>query len=101
MTVTVEINGTVACIALSGGVDYATQEEFKQANNQALSTDNITEIRVDFAMVTFLDSAGIRALIALHRETSATGKSLILLNCNEQIRQTLKIGGFDQMFTFQ
>ena len=49
MSITVEINGTVANIILSGGIDYSTQEEFKSANKQALAVDNVTEIHVNFA----------------------------------------------------
>lgn len=53
MPITVEINGTVASIILSGGIDYSTQEEFKQANIQALSADSLSEIHVNFAETTF------------------------------------------------
>jgi len=47
-----------------------------------------------------LDSAGIRALLVLKKETDATGKSLILLNCNENMLDIFEIGGFDKIFTF-
>ena len=101
MTISVKTNGTVASIILSGGIDYATQEEFKQANKQALSAEGVTEIHVEFAKATFLDSAGIRALLVLKKETDATGKSLVLWNCNENMREIFEIGGFDNIFTFQ
>ena len=101
MTITVKINGTVASIILSGGIDYSTQEDFKTANKQALAAEGITEIHVEFARATFLDSAGIRALLILKKETDASGKSLVLLNCNENMREIFEIGGFDRMFSFR
>jgi len=101
MSITVEINGTVASINLSGGIDHATREEFKRANSQVLSTDGVREIHVNFAETTFLDSSGIRALITLQREVDASDRSLILFNCNETMREVFEIGGFDKVFTFQ
>ena len=101
MTITVELNGTVASIVLSGGIDYATQEEFKNANRQALSAKNVTEIQVNFEQATFLDSSGIRALLVLQKEADASGRSLILMKCNEYLLNIFEIGGFDKIFTFR
>ena len=101
MSITVEFSGTVASIVLSGGIDYATQEEFKTANKEALSAEGVTEINVDFANATFLDSSGIRALIILKREADSTGKSLALMNCNENLQEIFEIGGFDRIFNIR
>lgn len=100
MAIAVEIHGTAANIILSGGIDYAMQEEFKSANERALSAEDAMEIRVDFAEVTFLDSSGIRALLMLKKGTDAAGKPLTLLNCNDNLREIFEIGGFDRIFTF-
>lgn len=100
MTITVEFTGTAARIVLAGGIDYATQEEFKNANRQALSAEGVHEIQVDFAQATFLDSSGIRSLLVLHKEANAAGRSLVLMNCNDRLREIFEIGGFDKMFTF-
>lgn len=101
MSISVMHNGTVASIVLSGGIDYATQEEFKNANKQALLIEGASEIHVNFAEATFLDSSGIRALIVLKKDADALGKSLVLLNCNAYLREIFEIGGFDQIFTFR
>jgi len=101
MTISVEIHDTVASISLSGGIDYARQNEFKKANEQALSAEGITEIYVNFAETTFLDSSGIRALLTLQKEADASGKSLVLMHVNENMREIFDIGGFDRVFTFR
>jgi anti-anti-sigma factor len=101
MSITVKLNGTVANIVLSGGIDYATQDEFKTANTEALSIEGVSEIHVDFSKATFLDSSGIRALLILKKETERSGKSLILMNCNEYLLEIFEIGGFNQVFTFR
>ena len=101
MTITVEISGSVATIILSEGIDYEMQDDFKKANKQALSSNSVTEIVVDFTNATFLDSAGIRALLILQKEADEKGKTVFLLNCNNNMRDIFEIGGFDQMFKFR
>jgi len=101
MTVTIEIHGNVATITLSGNIDYSMQDDIRNANQQALSNEEVSEICVDFSAITFLDSSVIRALLTLQKEADAAGKSLILLNCNENTREVFEIGGFDRMFTFR
>ena len=101
MSITVEFNGAVANIVLLGGIDYSTQEEFKNVNRQALSAPSVSEVCVNFAEATFLDSSGIRALLVLKKEADAIGKSVVLLNCNDYLRGIFEIGGFDKIFTFR
>jgi anti-anti-sigma factor len=101
MTVAIEFHDTVASIVLSGNVDYSKQDEIRNANHQALSDERVREIHVNFAQVTFLDSSVIRAMLILQKEADAIGKSLVLLNCNENAREIFEIGGFDRMFTFR
>jgi anti-anti-sigma factor len=101
MTVTIEFHGTVASIILSGNIDYSTQEEIWTINRQALSDEQIKEIHVNCAEVTFLDSSAIRALLILQKEADAAGKLLVLLNCSDNTREVFEIGGFDRMFTFR
>jgi anti-anti-sigma factor len=101
MSVTINFQGATANITLSGAVDYSMQEEIRTANQQALTNEQIKEICVDFDQVIFLDSSVIRALLTLQKEAGTAGKSLVLLNCNNNTREVFEIGGFDQMFTFR
>ena len=101
MILTVDIHGPIASILLSGNVDYSTQEEIQNASRTALFADQVREIHIDFANVRFVDSSILRALLILQRETDAKGKSLVLLNCKDYMREVFEIGGFDKMFTFR
>lgn len=101
MTVAVEFQGNVARIILSGNIDYSLQENIRSASQQALSTERVKEIQVDFSAVSFLDSSVIRALLTLQKEADAAGKSLILSNCSGNTREVFEIGGFDRMFSFR
>lgn len=101
MTVTIEFHNNVASINLAGNVDYSVQEELRRVNNQALANKDVKEIHVNCAELTFLDSSVIRALLTLQKEADAGGKSLVLLNCQDNTREVFEIGGFDRMFTFR
>lgn len=99
MSIAVEFEGSTARITLSGDIDYSIQDEIRKENSRALAGDHIKEIHVNLAAVTFLDSSGIRALLALQKQASEGDKSVTLLNCNERIREIFSISGFDRMFT--
>ena len=101
MSITVDVHGSIAHINLSGGIDYSTQEEIKEANRSALSAENVREIHVNFADVTFIDSSCIRALLTLLKQADEKGIALVLLDCKEPVRDIFEIGGFDSMFTIR
>ena len=98
MPAKMEITGEIARIVLSGNLDYSTQGSLDEAIAQALSADQVREIRVDMTNTTFIDSSVIRTLLHLQELATAKNKSLSIWNCNEQIREVFAIGGFDQMF---
>jgi anti-anti-sigma factor len=99
MTTTVEFHGLIAIIILSGNIDYSTQDEIRDAINKTLSSNEVNEIHVNLADVTFMDSSGIRALMNLQKIADKRRKALVLKNCSRSILQVFEIGGFDQMFT--
>jgi anti-anti-sigma factor len=101
MTVAINFHGTTADIVLSGNIDYSMQDEIRDANESALSNQQVREICVDFAEVTFLDSSVIRSLLTLQKDADAAGKLLVLMNCTDTTREVFEIGGFDRMFKFR
>lgn len=98
MPAKVEMTGEVARIVLSGNLDFSMQENLSEAIDQALGLAVAKEIQVDMTDAIFIDSSAIRALLKLQEIATATHKSLSIWNCNAQIRETLAIGGFDQLF---
>lgn len=101
MSITVNVHGPIAHINLSGGIDYSTQEEIREANHRAVSAEHVREIHVNFADVTFIDSSVIRALLILQRQADERGIIVVLLDCKEPVRDIFEIGGFDSMFTIR
>ena len=101
MPVTIEFNDTTAVIKLSGGIDYSMQEAFKDVNDQALANNDTANIIVDFTETSFLDSAGIRALITLKKGADELNKAMVIKNCSETVFKIFEIGGFEVMFPFE
>lgn len=101
MSITVNVHGPTADIILSGGMDYSTQELFREANYRAVNTQGVREIHVHFAEVNFIDSSCIRALLILQKQVEERGMTLVLLNINDSIREIFEIGGFDKMFSLR
>ena len=101
MPTTVEFIGDIASLNLRGDFDFSSQDELNGAIEEVLCANAMREIRVDLSEATFIDSSVIRSLLRLHEVAVKGGKSLILLNCNEKVREIFTIGGFDQLFTMR
>lgn len=99
MPTSLEINGKVGRIILTGVFDFSVQDNFRQTIKNALNDETIKEIKVDMEAVTFMDSSAISLLLHLHEKASAQGKSVTLINCHDPIREIFSIGGFDNILT--
>lgn len=97
MAATVESNGEIARIILSGNFDFSTQADLTAVIDEALGLEQVKEIRVDMTDATFIDSSVIRALLKLQERARVGNKSLSIWNCNDHVREIFVIGGFDRM----
>lgn len=101
MPTSLEISGEVGCIILTGKFDFSVQDSFRKVIDETLNNENIKDITVDMANVTFMDSSAIGLLLLLNEKSMADGKSLTLINCHDPIREIFAIGGFDSVLTIQ
>jgi anti-anti-sigma factor len=97
MPTLLEITGEVACIILTGVFDFSVQENFRQTIKEALNDERIREISVDMDAVTFMDSSAIGLLLLLNEKASSQGKTVVLVNCHDPVREIFSIGGFDSI----
>ena len=85
--------GGVAVVFVTGELDLATvprlDEEFA-----AVAADVVV---IDLSGCTFLDSAGIRALVGMAKELDATGRGLRLVTSDPGILRLLEITGVDTL----
>lgn len=96
MEIGINKDGTKLTILPSGRIDSTTAGEVEEKINEAL-TDEINELVIDMANVSFVSSKGIRILLTLHREMEIKGK-LVLTNINNSVREVLKLSALLSVF---
>jgi HptB-dependent secretion and biofilm anti anti-sigma factor len=98
MTPTVQIEGDVGRVVLSGQFDFSAHREFRQVCETLISNPSIKEVLVDFQNVNYLDSSALGMLLLLKEKIGAASKSLALVNCRESVKQVLDIACFGKIF---
>jgi anti-anti-sigma factor len=79
-------------LAVSGEIDLASAGRFAQELALLVGEEHDTA-RVDLSAVTFLDSSGVRELLAANRQAAANGRQLLLANPSAACRRVLEISG--------
>jgi anti-sigma B factor antagonist len=79
-------------LAVTGEIDLSSAARFARELATLLDDESNT-VRVDMSAVTFIDSSGVRELLAAQREADATGTRLVLANPSAACRRVLEISG--------
>jgi anti-anti-sigma factor len=86
-------------VALRGEFDIAAEGDFRAAIEQALEREP-RELTVDLRQLGFMDSTGLRSLLALHRRCRALGCRLRLLRGRPTVDRIFTLSMTDAMFEF-
>ncbi|SDZ15630.1 anti-anti-sigma factor [Micromonospora pattaloongensis] len=81
--------GPTLRLTLAGGIGLATADRLRDAVAAALASSAPKQIALDFARVSFIDSAGISTLVACHRSAAVAGTVLRLENVSPVMRRRL------------
>jgi anti-anti-sigma factor len=82
----------VAGLRLDGELDLATAPLLTEA---LLDLASERKVHLDLATVTFLDSSGLRGIVASARSQDGN-RSVVLLNPSPAVRRILEIAGIDK-----
>jgi len=85
-----ETNG-IYLLALKGRLVLGQENGGLLAMTDNLLASGATRIVINLEQVNYVDSAGLGALIEIHRKTKAKGGSLKLRNLGPNLRQALEI----------
>jgi anti-anti-sigma factor len=99
LTLRSQREGDVHTIALSGEMDLSNAGEVERELMQAESTDAPT-IVIDLSELTFMDSTGIRLLIAADARSRADSCRLRVTRPPAPVFRVLCIAGVDGMLPF-
>lgn len=86
----------VTVVRASGDLDAASAARFRGVVEQA-TRDGASLVLVDMARVGFLDSAGMAALVGLHRQLPP-GQRLALANVPARMQRVLRMSGVGTLF---
>jgi len=68
---------------------------------QEIPEKSVKEYFFDFSNLTYLDSAGLGALLALHRKASKTNGKIIIKGAKDNIKELFIITKLDSIFELQ
>jgi anti-anti-sigma factor len=89
-------NADHALITAVGEIDVGTAPEVADAVSGALSAGH-PHVLLDFSQVTFIDSAGLAALIKAHRQAEAAQARFAVVHPTAQTRKLIRVLGLDQL----
>ncbi len=99
MNVTARAAGLVTVLEVSGEIDGQCAPAFVDQVLASLAPEG--RLLLDMAGVTFLSSAGLRALLLAHREAADRRARLVLAAVSEDLRTTMTATGFLKFFTIR
>lgn len=79
-----------------GEIDAGTASQVSDAVSGALSLEH-PRVLLDFSQVTFIDSAGLAALITAHRQAEAAQAMFALVHPTPATRRLIRVLGLDQL----
>ncbi len=100
MECTIENTGNILLAKLSGQFIFSDHPAFKSVLNAASEKD-IHHIRIDFARVDFIDSAGLGMLLLLRDTCEKNKKTLVLAHPAGQVKKVFDISKFEHLFTLE
>jgi anti-sigma B factor antagonist len=98
-SISLSFDDALFVIELFGELDLAGTEELEQAIARAEKTSAVT-ILVDLSGLHFLDSSGIRVLLAACKSSPSEANRLRFLRGTGQVERTLKLCGVDDRIPY-
>ncbi|MGH3210074.1 MAG: STAS domain-containing protein [Trebonia sp.] len=89
-------SGRTALVTAAGEIDLTNAESLRDALLTALNTGALGLV-VDLTATTFLDSAGVNALVRASRRAAGTEATLRLAVTAPAVRRVLDLVGIDQL----
>lgn len=94
-----ELEADIGRLTLVGELDIATVPQLEKGA-QAMLASRARKLIIDLSQLTFIDSSGLRLLIALNHEASADGWTLGLVRPAQEALTIFRITGADENLPF-
>jgi anti-anti-sigma factor len=87
----------VADVTVVGEIDMATSDQLTHAVETALA-NRPTIVRLDLAATSFIDSSGLRAVVAAEHRTADDGARLAIVGMSAAVEKILEITGLIERY---
>lgn len=95
-TSTVTVDGRLARLRLAGELDLHGAERLA-TDVQALPLDELDGIKLDAGSLTFIDSAGLHAILSLHQECGRRGIEMRLTETSGPVERVMAMAGVGEI----
>ena len=89
----------VPLVRLSGELDLATADDFEGVL-KSIEKPGVDRIVIDLRPLAFMDSSGLRAVIAADNRARKAGRSLELIRGSEAVHRVFRMTLLDDRLTF-
>ena len=93
-----ETNGGALKIILDGRLDTTTCPSLEATLNGAL--DGVTDLKFDFAKLSYISSAGLRVLLSCQKIMNKQGK-MAISNASSEVKEIFDVTGFSDILTIE
>jgi anti-anti-sigma factor len=100
VTLDIDVAEGVGRLTVSGELDLETAPALSSAAAECIGP-GVGSLRIDMAGVTFMDSTGLSALIAIRNMTEGAGQTLVLANLQHRVMRIIEITGMTVAFTIE
>jgi anti-anti-sigma factor len=98
LSVSMQSEETRVVIALAGELDLHEAKRLSAAMSEVL-TGPVTAIEVDARKLTFIDSAGIRAVLVARADAERLGVGFKLWGASTAVRRIMRIAGVEDLMS--
>lgn len=98
MQISTRTRNDVTIVAIAGNLDSITSPEAQQALDAVLAGGG-RKIAVDFSMLDYISSAGLRVLLGVAKQLRASGGALRTFGLNDSVREVFDISGFSTILS--
>jgi len=96
MDLTHEVSNGLLVISPKGRIDSDTAADF-ETRCASLIAEGPAKAIVDFSQVTYISSAGLRALLVVAKQAKSLGGALTLCALDGGVRKVMSVSGFDTL----
>ena len=88
-------------VYLSGEIDHHNAAVLRLEADEAIQSSSASNIRLDFADVTFMDSSGIGFVLGRYRIAESYGANIEVVNLSVRLYTMMKLAGLEKLVTLK